>query len=975
MLAFLLIPAFNTAKAQENNVWIVDNARFLIKMDFNFEPPLISGYDDGTNFDWGYSSFDNVTLCNSNGELLYYTKIDDIEALRIFDSQHKLVLKHVHENLKIGACHFLFVHGDTLEILDYPSPEEPASNVYGNQNIIYVTTYQLPSFNKLRETKFDSFSKDSIWMSRGRFTIFNSTNAGVEYYVSHADTFNFYHYDFQKNTNTLLQKKQNQLCLEQNTEGFGGYHGYQLNNRNDKIFAVHSSNGKDNYLNGELYHRSNALSSLDVSEEGFIQSETCIMKRLETYIDANKRDIKSQYWFYEFAISPNDSFVYIMAIHNISQVEGYSKILKVNTAGNVIDEVSLGPKYSSKFIYDYTKIRLAPNGKIYVFPTVFGLTKDPLGRGNDYLFSDQVFVITNPNAPGKMVLSAPPELKLLNYYSSNILTRTFSVPNNPNMYKRVEYTTQNNCHGQNTLFVNNSDSSHFVRYRFYFGDGDSADMLNTTRLNGQWAVQHTYANAGKYFVKLRAFNSAGGWVWYSDSITILQSPKPLFAVADTMGCQWIGYDYIDKSTVAKKGKDVVYNWRFGDGTFETLVNPTAGSVQSKTYTKSGNYIVTLTINDGFCTDSFTLQNKVNILPAPQPGFLLSDNVVCSPADVLATYKFTDPVDSMQLIWGDGSSSTVTNQEIYSPVLHRFVVDQTDDSAMVLPIYQVLHGPTGCITRDTQWLKLYPSFDRNLAPQIVVASVEQNKVLTNWIALPHTKNYVLQRDNAQPTITQNLFFEDSLVDVQANSYTYTVAAQNQCYEKSANSNLGKTILLTGNEGGNNELSIMEWTAYETWPQGVQNYTVQVQQTDGSFVNVASLGDGSLNYTDNDFLASAISGLQTHKCYRIEATSTENNSIISHSNVLCVPYKPVLFIPNAFSPNGDGLNDVYQPLALGMDSFEMQCYNRWGELVFSGKQWNGTLNQKPAPLGAYTVFILVKTNESKWVREQRVVSLVR
>lgn len=56
---------------------------------------------------------------------------------------------------------------------------------------------------------------------------------------------------------------------------------------------------------------------------------------------------------------------------------------------------------------------------------------------------------------------------------------------------------------------------------------------------------------------------------------------------------------------------------------------------------------------------------------------------------------------------------------------------------------------------------------------------------------------------------------------------------------------------------------------------------------------------------------------------------------------------LYIPNAFSPNGDGLNDVFQPKGMGfkMDSYELLIYDRWGNLIFKSndvnKGWDGTL----------------------------------
>jgi gliding motility-associated-like protein len=63
-----------------------------------------------------------------------------------------------------------------------------------------------------------------------------------------------------------------------------------------------------------------------------------------------------------------------------------------------------------------------------------------------------------------------------------------------------------------------------------------------------------------------------------------------------------------------------------------------------------------------------------------------------------------------------------------------------------------------------------------------------------------------------------------------------------------------------------------------------------------------------------------------------------------NVKVYKTSPEIFIPTAFTPNGDGLNDNLVPIPVGIVSIVyFKVYNRYGELVFStteiGKGWNG------------------------------------
>ncbi len=65
---------------------------------------------------------------------------------------------------------------------------------------------------------------------------------------------------------------------------------------------------------------------------------------------------------------------------------------------------------------------------------------------------------------------------------------------------------------------------------------------------------------------------------------------------------------------------------------------------------------------------------------------------------------------------------------------------------------------------------------------------------------------------------------------------------------------------------------------------------------------------------------------------------------------------LLIPNVFTPNGDGINDLWNIQALGFSRYTLIVYDRWGREVFNNggdmtKLWNGTINGQPAPEGVY------------------------
>ncbi len=89
-------------------------------------------------------------------------------------------------------------------------------------------------------------------------------------------------------------------------------------------------------------------------------------------------------------------------------------------------------------------------------------------------------------------------------------------------------------------------------------------------------------------------------------------------------------------------------------------------------------------------------------------------------------------------------------------------------------------------------------------------------------------------------------------------------------------------------------------------------------------------------------------------------------ISTDTVFVKVFKGI-FVPNAFSPNADGINDTWNiPALAAYPFFEIAVYNRWGQKVYNNrnalKPWDGNLNGKPLPAGAYNYFISFGNVES-------------
>ncbi len=88
---------------------------------------------------------------------------------------------------------------------------------------------------------------------------------------------------------------------------------------------------------------------------------------------------------------------------------------------------------------------------------------------------------------------------------------------------------------------------------------------------------------------------------------------------------------------------------------------------------------------------------------------------------------------------------------------------------------------------------------------------------------------------------------------------------------------------------------------------------------------------------------------------------------------------MFVPNAFSPNGDGHNDELKVMGICLESMVFMVFNRWGEKIFEStdqsKGWDGTYKERPVETGVYVYRLEGKTYDGKGFSEKGNVTLIR
>ncbi len=163
-------------------------------------------------------------------------------------------------------------------------------------------------------------------------------------------------------------------------------------------------------------------------------------------------------------------------------------------------------------------------------------------------------------------------------------------------------------------------------------------------------------------------------------------------------------------------------------------------------------------------------------------------------------------------------------------------------------------------------------------------------------------------------------------------------------------------------------------------------------DGDFTyDVFRLGTGMMpvaltnDLTGLSFVDNNSSGSGDVVCYEVRARFRpvgSAESFVFSSNQVCVTPVLKLFVPNAFSPNGDGINDVFRPFFSSpppLEGFLLQIWDRWGSLIHETQDplagWDGTDELQPVPLGTYLYVLQYTTGEGNKQQRSGTVNLLK
>ncbi|MBX2984374.1 MAG: gliding motility-associated C-terminal domain-containing protein [Bacteroidia bacterium] len=214
-----------------------------------------------------------------------------------------------------------------------------------------------------------------------------------------------------------------------------------------------------------------------------------------------------------------------------------------------------------------------------------------------------------------------------------------------------------------------------------------------------------------------------------------------------------------------------------------------------------------------------------------------------------------------------------------------------------------------------------------------------------------------KEIAEVANVNDTIYTDNRLDVSKESYCYCLQITDKCGHISDTSNMGCNIVLQGvSERWYFDLN---WNPYRKWNSGVKEYVLNRSVDTGTLRPIVSLNQNKLNYRDLD-----LDYWWGGYYFRVDAyqqrDTNERFNAVSASNTIYLVQPPLLHVPNAFSPNHDGINELWGFVPVFVKEFNIRVYNRWGEKVFDthdkGKQWDGNyLGDEPFD----NVFIWIAT----------------
>lgn len=355
-----------------------------------------------------------------------------------------------------------------------------------------------------------------------------------------------------------------------------------------------------------------------------------------------------------------------------------------------------------------------------------------------------------------------------------------------------------------------------------------------------------------------------------------------------------------------------YQWNTGETTSSIFVSPTS----SQTYT--------VTVTDDCLGESATGSGTVNV-PVYEPLTLVTtDDIVEICPYVPATLEVS-PVGgagNFTYVWTDASGTVIgngTSVEVVPSATTSYtitVTDQCGETETETITYTITSPPL--VLDMSEGVTVCPYDPATIT---VTATGGYGQYYYTWVHSGETT----------PTVTVN----------PSQTTTYTVVVSDECQTFTVSGSTTITVVRP-----NADFEISSHTLFEDLPITFQN------TSSGSVSYEWDFGDGqqsTMVHPNNTF--------DTPGDYLVTLIATnEIGCKDTVSKPITIQEEYWVYVPNAFTPDGNRFNNVFDASTINISELNVWIYNRWGEMIFKSDKvdfnWDGTYKNLPCQDGTYT-----------------------
>jgi len=588
--------------------------------------------------------------------------------------------------------------------------------------------------------------------------------------------------------------------------------------------------------------------------------------------------------------------------------------------------------------------------------------------------------------------------------TKNIVVQTAPVAN---------FSSTQVCLGTTTDFTDSSSitgGGSIVTYQWDFGDGSNSTVQNPTNL---------YNNDSVFNVSLTVTSDSGCIDSVVLQVQVFDVPIAGFTATDMCLNDTV---FFSSTSIIGNGVITSWSWDFGDGNTSTTENPW------HLYSTDGIYSVSLIVTSGnSCSD--TIIQPLQIFPAPIANF--TSIPVCFGNSTVFNDQSSGPITSWDWIFGDGSPvsndpvpiHTYIDSGVYSYNATLIVTTSNGCSDNITVPVEVNPLPIAAFTNTKVCLNEPTQFSDSstVAPGSILswqwnfgdgsgtstnqypnytygANGSYNVLLTVTTDKGCTDDTTVQLEVfSLPTANFNNTtvcpnFNTDFIDLSssdANSWlwdfddgsTSFLQFPSHTYTASRTYNVQ---LIVSNSNGCVDTTYNTVTAYPE-PTADFQVTPAIATLINPQINFSNSSTGATSYQwdmGDGYTFSTTTNTAFIHLYSNKDTGTYTVWLIVENTYGCVDSIAVditikeaftIFLPNAFTPNGDGLNEYFIPKGIGFEAsvknYKFYIYNRWGDIIFETSDikrgWDGTGNNKDkiAQEDVYIWLISVEESNSK------------